>query len=203
MALAAFLRRVVVYAGGMTAETECPLRCELRDRRLVMAFHAAGMGIDRRRVSLADLCGLVAGCAIGLTGMVIVVAGDASLGSWLRLEGDGGGMTLRACDLPVFRVVEDHRPSPRCMLGNRDLDRQRACDLHLVGRMTVGALRAGRGLVMTDLTAAWRLKRQTRALARRGVAGDAGQRLVAVMREGVTGGGGWGEGCSPVAVGWR
>ena len=50
-----------------------------------MAFRAAGVGIDRRYVSLGDLRGSVASRAGGLTGVVLVVAGYAGLGSRFRL----------------------------------------------------------------------------------------------------------------------
>ena len=96
-----------------------------------MAFRTSGVGVDRRYVSLGDLCGSMASSAVGLAAVVIIVAGDAGLGSWLRRQRDRGGVTLRACDLRVCRVLEDHRTRAGCMLGDRDFDRERASDIQL------------------------------------------------------------------------
>ena len=74
-----------------------------------MAVSAAGVGIDRECVSLDDLAGSVARRAVGLTSVVIVMAGDARFGSCLRLQRDGGSVALGARDLHVCRVLEGYR----------------------------------------------------------------------------------------------
>ena len=96
-----------------------------------MAFHAAGVGIDRSRVGGGDLGGSMARRAVGRGRMVIVVARDAGMGSWPRLERDRRGVALRARELPVSRVLEYNRTWPGRMIGNGDLDRQRASGIQL------------------------------------------------------------------------
>jgi hypothetical protein len=50
-----------------------------------MAFGAARVGVDRGYVGLGNLRGPMASRAVSLTPVVIVMAGDAGLGSRLRL----------------------------------------------------------------------------------------------------------------------
>lgn len=105
----------------MAGQAELAPRYELGDRRLVMACCATGMGVDGCNMSYGDLRGSVAGRAIGLGRMVIVMAGNARFGPWLRLERDWDAVTILACDSHVSRVFEDHRPGSGSMIGNCDL----------------------------------------------------------------------------------
>ena len=98
---------------------------------MAMAISAARVAVDRRCVCVGDLRGSVASRAVGLSAVVLVVAGDACFGPWLRLQRDGGGVTLCAGDLYVCRVRKDHGACPWGMLGNRHLDGQRASGVEL------------------------------------------------------------------------
>jgi len=131
VALAAFLGCVMVHVGGMTRQAERAPRRQLGDRGLLMAVSAAGVGVHRRCVSVGDLRGSVTSRAVGLASVVIVVAGDARFGSWLRFQGYGGGVTLRACGPHMYRVFEDHWTRPGCMTGNSYLERQWASGIQL------------------------------------------------------------------------
>jgi hypothetical protein len=154
-----------------------------------MAVSAAGVGIDRRCVSLDDLAGSVARRAVGLTGVVIVMAGDARFGSCFSLQRDGGSVTLGARDPHVSLVLEGHRARPRWVFGNSDLEFQGASGIQLACRVAGGAFRARWSLMMADLTTPGRLEGQPVAPRGGVVAGDAGELAMALVGEGVTGGG--------------
>ena len=85
-------------------------------------------------------------------------------GSGSRETGWCDTARTRAVRVPSGRRSPD---GPWCMVGNRDLDRQRAGDLQLVYLMAGGAFRARRSLVVADLAARGAAETSDRCAARR------------------------------------
>src|ERR1051325_11526368 len=174
----------------MARHAQGPVRYEPSDERRRVAGIAPDVRLDRWRVRGADLRGIavVARRATATARMVVVMTGGARDGLGIGIQCDGRRMTGYALQCAVLEVIESRRVVPAwpARYGHLHGDRFRSQKL---GRAVTGVAVARLGrLMMTDLAAARRLKREPAALAPGRVTGDAGKRLVARVGKRVGGG---------------
>ena len=190
MADGALLRRVMVRLRVMAGEAERARRSEGRHGCRSMASIAGQMRVNRWLVRSHDLSGTMAGGAVPVCGMMVVVAAGAIGGLGCGSKRDRRLVTLYTGDFPVRRVSETHLAHPWGVTKDRHLN----CDVLRIGKL--GFLVAGRALtrsgtlMMADLAPTRRLECQGPSLATKIVAGEAGEASMACVGKGVAGRGG-------------
>jgi hypothetical protein len=154
-----------------------------------MALVALQVRVHRRLVRSNNLCRTMAGGAIPADCMVLFMAAVTTGSVRRRREADRRLVALHAADLAVRIMIEVHLPRPQAMTEDRNLNGHRPGISELGFLVTNGAVTGGRTLVMADLTPAGRLKCQAPSLRAEIVAGEAGESAMALVGEGVAGGG--------------
>ena len=188
MACRAFARRKMLALWCMAGEAQAPIRDEPRNRRLPMAGVARHVCIHRIRVGRPDVRTAVAAGAVAPRAVVVLVTRGAALHGCCRIQGDRGLVTRRTLDLRVCRVRKRDCPRTRRMIANRNGDSFGVRRRQLTGRMTGRAVARGRRLMVTNLTAARRHECEACVGAACDVTGEAGELLVAIVGERVSGG---------------